>query len=505
MTQASTPVSTVRPHPIVEYLRGFAVLRETRLEYWGLQTINLLDMSAYFALTNIIIVMLSEKFGYSDVWAGYVWTIFSAVVSLTMFVMGAVTDRLGIRRSLTVSMLGNALGRAGLVAAGLLSEETLRTWTGPLGFDALIGAVAELGRHLGVQNAVVSHRAALAFVSLLILAPFLGMSTTVYQAGNRRFTTARSRSAGFNLWYVIMNIGAFVGGAVLDIVRLILRWDMTHIITFGVICSALGLSLTYLLIRNEEQLIGPDETPAPASDAPKRGVLHSLGTVLRQPAFWRFIALLALIVSVRAIFIYLHALYPKYWLRVIGPDAWIGFLQAFNPILVIFGLVLLIPILQRFSVYGMLTFGAVISTLSLFVLVIPAWGQAAYITSIVSLLVLTVGEVIWSPRLNEYTAAIAPRGQEGVYYGLSVLPWFVAKTIVSLLSGHMLQRWIPEFPPGEPILRDRLAAGQIPFWDSPSALFLILGVVTMVGPVLAILLRGWFTSGARWQKDQAAA
>ena len=69
----------------------------------------------------------------------------------------------------------------------------------------------------------------------------------------------------------------------------------------------------------------------------------------------------------------------------------------------------------------------------------------------------------------------------------------------------MLERWIPEFPPGEPILRDRLAAGQIPFWDSPSALFLILGVVTMVGPVLAILLRGWFTSGARWQKDQAAA
>jgi MFS family permease len=513
MSNGSASAPGTNPPRVVAYLRdyfrGFSVLRETRLEYWGVQAVNLLDMSAYFALTNIIIVMLSEKWGFSDVWAGYVWTIFSAVVSLTMFFMGAVTDRLGIRRSLLVSMFGNALGRAGLIVAGLVSEETLRPYTSKLGFDALLAGLASAWSwwhttftpHAEFVPLTLTHGATLAFISLLVLAPFLGMSTTSYQAANRRFTTGRSRGAGFNLWYLIMNIGAFAGGAVLDIVRLFLRWDTIHIISFGLVCSVLGFVLIFPLIRTEEQLVGADEKPEPARDpaARKTGVWHALGQVLMHAVFWRFVVLVALIVPVRAIFIYLHALYPKYWLRVIGPDAYIGFLQGFNPVLVIGGLILLIPIVKRYSVFGMLTVGALISTASLFALAVPAWGTAAYVTSLASLLVLTVGEVVWSPRLNEYTAAIAPRGQEGIYYGLSVLPWFIAKTVTSMLSGHMLKWYIPETTP---LLRDRLAAGQIPYWQSPAALFLILGGVTLVGPVLAILARKWFTKGARW--DQGA-
>ena len=119
----------------------------------------------------------------------------------------------------------------------------------------------------------------------------------------------------------------------------------------------------------------------------------------------------------RAVFLYLHLLWPKYWLRVIGPEALIGTLQAVNPILVIVGLILLIPVLHRFNVYKMLVYGAMISALSLFVLAIPSYGNTTYLVSIAALVILTIGEVIWSPRLQEYTAAIAPEGQEGTYFG----------------------------------------------------------------------------------------
>ena len=62
----------------------------------------------------------------------------------------------------------------------------------------------------------------------------------------------------------------------------------------------------------------------------------------------------------------------------------------------------------------------------------------------------------------------------------------------------MLVKWVPEFPEGEPILRDRLAAGEIAFWDSPSAMWLILGIVAFIGPLVALGFRKWFTRGARW-------
>jgi len=39
------------------------VLRETRAEYWGIQLINFLDCTAYFALLTIAAVFLSDDLG----------------------------------------------------------------------------------------------------------------------------------------------------------------------------------------------------------------------------------------------------------------------------------------------------------------------------------------------------------------------------------------------------------------------------------------------------------
>ena len=166
--------------------------------------------------------------------------------------------------------------------------------------------------------------------------------------------------------------------------------------------------------------------------------------MLRESVFWRFAALVTLLLGVRAVFAYMYLLMPKYWLRVIGDDARMGTLQAVNPILIIIGLIVLIPVLHRFNVYKMLVYGAMISGLSLFALVFPSHGNQTYLYSLLCLTILSIGELIWSPRLNEYTAAIAPAGQEGTYLGLSLVPWFVAKTGVSALSGYMLDRFCPE-------------------------------------------------------------
>lgn len=494
----STTATDAPRDSIVGYLDGFRVLRDARPEYWGLQLVNLLDMTAYFALINIVVVMLSDTFGFNDIHAGYVWTAANALITLSMFFTGALTDLLGIRKALYVSMIGNVVGRAGLMLAGLLSDASLRSLTAPLGVDALIGWCQAAG-----ASPSLDARAVLAVISLFVLAPFLGMSSTIYQAGNRRFTTARARGAGYNLWYVIMNVGAFLGGVLVDVVRLSLGLDMVHIVTAGAVMCFVGFGFAAVLIRDERQVVGPGEVDEPPARS-GRGLLSQWAAVIREPVFWRFMVLVVLILGPRAIFIHLHTLYPKYWERVIGEGAMIGTLQAINPILVVIGLVLLIPIVNRYSVYGMLTWGAIVSSLSLFVLAIPAHGDAVYWTSFLSLVVLTVGEVIWSPRLYEFTGAIAPRGQEGVYYGLSVMPWFLAKMVASGFSGHMLEAYVPEPQPGEPILRDRLAAGDVPFWSSPSALFLLLGVVTVIGPLIAVALRGWLTKGAHFEERRQA-
>src|SRR5512144_1271740 len=101
----ATPPASSAAQMIVAYFRDFGVLKETRKEYWGIQIINFLDCTCYFALLTIATVFLSEDLGLDDKSAGYSTAAFTCATSLMLFLSGTYTDWLGIRRSLTISMV----------------------------------------------------------------------------------------------------------------------------------------------------------------------------------------------------------------------------------------------------------------------------------------------------------------------------------------------------------------------------------------------------------------
>ena len=84
---------------------------------------------------------------------------------------------------------------------------------------------------------------------------------------------------------------------------------------------------------------------------------------------------------------------------------------------------------------------------------------------------------------------------------VAVVPYFLAKLVVSALSGNMLERWCPEYPPGEPNVGQRIASGDIGFWDSPYVMWVILGGAALFGVICAILGKGWFTKGAHFDAE----
>ena len=509
---------------VTEYFKSFGVLKETQSEYWGMQVINFIDHTIFFAVITITVLFFSAApedmgWGMTDQNAAWTYTIFASGTTIFLFFSGLFSDWLGIRKSMLLNQL------AMLVIRSLIVLITLkREWFG--------------------DSAMV-----LMATAFCLQAPFLALSQTAFQAANKRFTTAKSRSAGFNLWYLCMNIGAFLAGILIDLLYLWLDLPRVHVFSVGIVTAVICLVVIFLFIKREDQLVGPDEEAeakdpladdsagdslddpldeglsGDASGAPEDGTKvkrlspwQNTIAVLSEPVFWRFTCLITLLLGVRAVFLYMHLLMPKYWERTIGPDAAIGTLESINPFLVIIGLILLIPILNKFGVYKMLVYGAMVSALSLFVMAIPLYGDFnvpglaetvwnyTYTLSIISLIVLTIGEVIWSPRLSEYTAAIAPAGQEGTYLGLSMVPYFLAKTVVSGFSGYMLAKWVAEPPEDDPLhLRHQLEAGEIPFMDAPHGMWLILACIAFIGPIAALLLRGWFTKGAHFEKGEGKA
>jgi MFS family permease len=426
-------------------------------------------------MLTIAAVFLSNDLGLTDEQAGYTITIFTSATSLMLLFAGMYTDWLGIRKSVDVSMVGLLILRLAIVVVGL---------TPSLPYRGLIAAVI-----------------------FFLMAPFMAAVQTTFQAATNRFTTKRSRSAGFNLWYLFMNIGAAAAGFSIDIVRRALELPNVHIFTMGVITAALCLVARVALIRREEQLVSPEDATEEQEGeqaVERKRPLQIFREMIHEPALKRLLVLIALILGVRAIYTYLYLLMPKYWLRTIGPDAAIGTLSAINPIGIVIGLVLFIPIANRFNVFKMLVYGAIISSLSLLPMAVP-WtaynttiASAHYQMAIACMILLTVGEVVWSPKLYEYTAAIAPKGQEGAYLGMSLIPWFLAKTVVSALSGHMLDRWSPEEVAidGQAVqLQQAMIDHQLGYWDRPEAMWLYLSIFALAGCIVAYFLRHWLTEG----------
>jgi MFS family permease len=103
---------------------------------------------------------------------------------------------------------------------------------------------------------------------------------------------------------------------------------------------------------------------------------------------------------------------------------------------------------------------------------VPGSVNPYYVMIFLFIALLSVGESIYSPRLYEYAAAIAPKGQEASYMSLSYLPFFLAKLPVAMFSGVLLARFCPETGP-----RDS------------ATLWLIIALATTIAPVGLLALR----------------
>jgi MFS family permease len=123
---------------------------------------------------------------------------------------------------------------------------------------------------------------------------------------------------------------------------------------------------------------------------------------------------------------------------------------------------------QRFSAYRMVIVGGAISAASVFIMALPTgWFEPLasgffgrwlghtclglqgsvnpyYVMIAFFVVLLSIGEAFYSPRVYEYAAAIAPKGQEASYSALSYVPFLLAKLLIGTFSGLLLTRYCPE-------------------------------------------------------------
>ncbi len=206
----------------------------------------------------------------------------------------------------------------------------------------------------------------------ILLIILMGLGTTMIvvaiPAGIRRFTDQRTRGTGFNFYYLIMNVAAAAAGFMIDALRdeKLVSQGNDRIFSFGFMMAVGSFTLAFLLSKAARQ-IGEESK----EEREKKSFHLIAAEVVKEKAFWRFMLFILLLLGVRLTFTQMFMVMPKYYLRVLGPDAPIGFMNAINPIIIVIGLLLFIPILNKFDLFRMILLGTTISALSMFILAVP--------------------------------------------------------------------------------------------------------------------------------------
>ena len=447
---SSAPKTTLR-----EDLR--ALLRCPR-ELWLIYLATFFEYLGIFSFLPTLPLWLSNDFGMDDKRAGWWAATFSTLVTLFVFLVGSIADTIGVRRTLLFAFALAAVTRLGMAIAP--STDT-------------------------------------AIATLLAFGFAYATTSPVLQAAVQRASSRQTRSFAFSLWYVSFNLaGAMTGPLVIDLTRRafldpttgklakraielpLLGERMfsanTAIMGLGFIFATIAFGVIMTVRKNFEHRIDPDDAGEPPPK--KASPLVALRDVLKDRPFWRFMVLLVLLSLVRMMFQHMHFTWPKYVLREQGDDFPIGTVWSFNAFLILFLAPLGTALTRNRRPFEVLLFGAFISALSPFVL---CFGSSMPY-QIGMILVLTVGEALWSPRLYEYNVSIAPRGREATYVSLASLPYFLAKFLVGPTSGYLLATFVPE-------------TGA----RSAGTLWAIIGASTLIGPIGIWLGRKWISKNER--------
>jgi MFS family permease len=361
MTDPKHPAAAAAPE---SFLGKFTVLFGAVRELWIVFALTILSNLAYRLVNFTLSLWLTSDIGFSDEKTGLTVMIWSAGLTLSIVLVGSLTDALGLRKTF---LLGFALC---IIARVFLTFTTVK-WLA-LGCGMTVLAVGE------------------------------GMGAPVTVAALRRYTTTAQRSIAYSVFYAIMNAGFFIGFYIYDALRASLGehgrfvvpglgMELSTYRTIFLASLALAvpsLLLTYFWIREGVEatehgvVITPVQPKYPglnmfqALGSTVQDTLRDTGRIFmglwQQPGFYKFLAFLSFAAFIKMIFLHMDYTYPKFGIRELGEGAPIGHLYALNSILIVFLAPLVGVLTQKLPAYRMVIFGSFVAASSVFIMTIPA-------------------------------------------------------------------------------------------------------------------------------------
>ena len=362
--------------------------------FWVANITELFERLSYYAAFASLANYLHERLNFPTSQAGTLTGLFGGLVWFLAIFGGALADRLGFRRALS-------LAYAILSCAYFLLGSISASWMGP------------------VREAVPL----LWLVVFVLMLPALGIALVkpCVVGTTARASSENVRSIGYSIYYTLVNIGGAAG-------PYLASWVHRHLSVENVFrLSALSVFLMFfavLLFFKEPGRSGPEQTASLGQ------AVRNFWTVMTNPKFMLFLLIFS---GYWIVFWQEFIALPLYIHGYLDPKADVELILVTDAASVIALQVLVSYLTQKIPSFQAITLGTLISAVSWVILA----SHPAVWTAVVSLIVLALGEMTQSPRYYEYISRLAPQGQQGTYMGFAFLPIGIGSLVGGWLGGHL--------------------------------------------------------------------
>ena len=394
--------------------------------FWVANSVELLERLAYYAVFIVITLYLSNVWGFSDIEAGIISGTFSAMLYLLPTFAGAIADKIGFRSSIILAFLLLTLGYGGLgllptllEGAGLVQYEMVTTFYG-LDTSPLRWTI----------------------VPVLVLVVIGGSFIKAVISGTvARETTSETRAAGFAIFYMMVNIGAFMGKTVVDPLRKSMGdLGLVYLNYFSAAMTLIALVAVFFFYKSSH------------TEGKGKSVKEILKGMVKVVSNARLIILILIISGFWMIQSQMYATMPKYVIRMIGEEASPGWYANVNPLIVFLLVNFVTSFMKKRTALTSMTIGMLIIPLSALVMAGGTLIGTEYVLGlhpiafmmIIGIAMQAVAECFISPRFLEYFSLQSPKGEEGLYLGFSHLHSFFSFLFAFGLSGFLLDKYVPD-------------------------------------------------------------
>jgi dipeptide/tripeptide permease len=370
--------------------------------FWIANTIEVLERFAYYGI-YLGFGIYMEYLGFSKGQLGIVQSLFLLFSYATPIFSGTFADRYGFKKVLIISYLAYIPTILLLIATKSFSGIAL-TMLG-IGFAA------------GIFKPLIS--------------------------GTVRVTTdVTNKTLGFGIFYAMVNIGASFGPVVAGKLRAI-SWN--HAFIAAAIGIGLMLLITIFFYKEPKREIGGatlkqkfQDMYVALSDIKFLIFLILLGLMFWLP-LWAFFNLVAVYVdrnldTVR-LFLVIDSIFPTWFSNILSAEDETGQRKLLGETIAHTGYIIMIfqifisRIFEKFKAIPSFNLGLFIAATGMFTIGYAYISSSEFI--FLGIFLFAVGEMICSPRIQEYIMWLAPKEKAGLYMGTN----FLATGLGGALSG----------------------------------------------------------------------